>query len=404
MVDNRGLFGRAAGEKNANNNGNARSNFDDKLHVRYSFIVKTLFRHARDWYAKFERPISSISLVGGFVFDALTLTRVDLFWENLWVVVHLIIVASCIFLINLVENEASAEHEKNPAKLHFWLINALQWFFGGLLSTFLVYYFRSGSLSVSWPFILLLLAAFVANERLKHHYSRLLFQVSLLFLSIFAYAIFIIPVLVHAVSTTIFFASGIASLVVMGIFLFLLNIAAREKFKGKFWPLSGVILGIFVGVNLLYYYNFIPPLPLSLKDAGIYHSLVVNAPGHYTVTKEPSTPWSFFQASEPIHIVAGDPLYAYTAVFSPASLNLAIVHEWQRYDQTKRSWITVSRIKLAVTGGADGGWRTFSEITPRAAGAWRLNVVTANGAVIGKIDFTVIDQSSEPALLTTTNN
>jgi hypothetical protein len=361
-------------------------------------MIRKLFYRWRDWYARFERPISSISLVSGFVFDAVTLTRVDLFWENVWVGVHLLIVASCIFLIDRLENESSREHEKDPGKLHFWLINILQWFFGGLLSTFLVYYFRAGSLSVSWPFMLLLLVAFVSNESLKHHYSRLLFQVSLLFLSIFAYAIFIVPVLVHAISVTVFFESGIISLGIMAFFLFLLNFAAREKFKKHLWRVIGVIVGIFLGINLLYYYNFIPPLPLSLKDAEIYHSLTVNAPGRYTVTQEPSTPWNFFQISAPIRIVAGDPLYAYTAIFSPAMFNFPVIHEWDHYDQTKGSWVTMSRIKLAASGGSDGGWRTFSEVTPSIAGAWRVNVETVSGAVIGRIDFTVIDQSSEPAL------
>ena len=74
--------------------------------------------------------------------------------------------------------------------------------------------------------------------------------------------------------------------------------------------------------------------------------------------------------------------------------------EWQHYDQTKGSWVTTSRIKLAVTGGSDGGWRTFSETTPNAAGAWRVNVETVSGAIIGRIDFTVIDQTSEPILET----
>ena len=55
---------------------------------------------------RYERPISSASLVGGFVFDALTLRRVDTFWENFWVVVHLVVVAACIVLVNRQENAA----------------------------------------------------------------------------------------------------------------------------------------------------------------------------------------------------------------------------------------------------------------------------------------------------------
>ena len=350
------------------------------------------------WYRKFERPISSISLIGGFVFDALTLRRVDLFWENVWVGVHLLIVAVCIFLINLTENQ-HANGGKDPERLHFWLINILQWFFGGLLSTFLVYYFRTGTFSVSWPFMLILVLAFVANERLKHHYSRLIFQISLLFLSIFAFAIFIVPVMLHTIGPSIFILSGIISLVVIGAFLFSLDFWARETFRKSLWLLLSSIAGIFVIVNLLYFYNIIPPLPLALKDAGIYDSLVVNAPGQYTVTSEPQSAWwSFLDPCQPVHIATGTPLFAYTAVFSPAAFKITIIHEWQHYDPTKQAWATISQASLAVTGGRDGGYRTFSKETPTVAGKWRVNVKTTSGAIIGQVDFEITFTSSTPTL------
>src|ERR1700689_3664406 len=105
-----------------------------------------IVQRVRDWYSRFERPISSISLIGGFVFDALTLRRVDLFWDNLWIVGHLVIVTTCAIWLNLLDNTAD-EHgvrpEEDPQKLHFWLVNVMQFFFGGILSTYLVFYFRS---------------------------------------------------------------------------------------------------------------------------------------------------------------------------------------------------------------------------------------------------------------------
>ncbi len=375
---------------------------------------KRWYSHVGNWYARFERPISSLSLIGGFVFDAVTLRRVDLFWENLWVAVHLIAVALCIFLINRGENarhasghgETSAEREHySPEEMHFWLINILQFFFGGLLSTFLVYYFRAGALAVSWPFLVILAAAFIANERLKRHYSRLTFQIGLLFLSVFSFAIFIVPVIVHAISPGVFLLSGIISLAVIGIFLLSLHIAARETFNRSRWLVFGVIAGIFAAINFLYFYNFIPPLPLSLKDGEIYHSLAVNGPGNYTVTGEAPQPWwRFSELYPPVHLVAGSPLYAYTAVFSPALFNLDVIHEWQHYDPGTHAWVTVSRVTLAVSGGRDGGYRTFSEDTPTAAGEWRVNVKTLNGAVIGRVNFAVVLASSTPPLQTTEIN
>src|SRR6266481_10022587 len=147
-------------------------------------IKKTIFAWVRSRYGRFERPISSLSLIGGFVFDAFTLRRVDLFWDNIWVVGHLAIVTACAIWIHLIDNAAD-EHgvrpEEDPHRLNFWLVNMMQFFFGGILSTYLVFYFRSSLLAVSWPFLLILAAAFVANESLKRHYARLAFQITLLF-------------------------------------------------------------------------------------------------------------------------------------------------------------------------------------------------------------------------------
>ena len=104
-------------------------------------------KYIRNFYGKFERPISSLSLVAGFVFDALTLKRVDTLWENIWIFGHLFIIGVFITLIHLRENEGG--NEKNPKKAHFWYVNILQFFFGGILSTYLVFYFRSADIFVT---------------------------------------------------------------------------------------------------------------------------------------------------------------------------------------------------------------------------------------------------------------
>jgi hypothetical protein len=363
---------------------------------RQKFIAR--FNQVRTWYGKWERPLSSLSLISGFVFDALALKRVDEFWENFWVIIHLLIVAAAILIANRVENEPGAE--KNPEKLHFWLVNVMQFFFGGLLSTFLVFYFRSGSLAVSWPFILLLAAAFVANESLKHHYARLTFQVALFFLSLYSFAIFFIPLLLHEIGPAIFLLSGAVSLGLIIIFIALIRLLAGEHFRADTKQLTLVVLGLCVAVNALYFLNLIPPLPLSLADAGIYQSFTVNSPGDYTAAAEPQGPFAFLQTAQDVHIVAGTPLYAYSAVFSPTAFSTTVIHEWQYYDPQTLSWITRGRIALDVVGGGADGYRTFSEEFDLTPGPWRVNVLTPSGAVIGRLDFNVIFVSSTPALET----
>jgi len=353
-------------------------------------------------FSRFERPISSLSLIGGFVFDALTLKRVDTFWENIWVIVHLLIVAFCIVLIN--RNTSTPEEDHDPEKLHFWLVNALQFVFGGLLSTFLVFYFRSGSFFVSWPFLLILALAFVANERLKHHYTRVSFQISFFFLSLFSFAIFVIPVLFHQIGLGMFLFSGAVSLGVLALFLLILKSLARNAFLESKKILTTSITTIFLVFNFLYIFNLMPPIPLSLKDVGVYHSISKNTDGSYLVERETTNWKNYFKIYDDFHTIAPDTAYAYSAIFSPQGLDTQIVHEWQKYDENTNNWATMGTINLAVLGGRGQGYRTYSTKENPEAGKWRVNVETPRGQIIGRLYFNVILAPSEPALITETKD
>jgi Protein of unknown function (DUF2914) len=360
-----------------------------------------LHAHVRGTYARFERPIASISLLGGFAFDAVTLKRADSLWELFWVVVHLAVVAICILLVNRAEHRGA--DPKNPDKTRFLLINTLQFVFGGLLSTFLVLNFRSGSIWVSWPFFVILGAAFLANERLKQQYARLYFQISLFFLSLFCFTILIMPVLLHAIGPPIFLLSGAVSLALLYLFLRLLRSVTSEALVTGQRQLITAIGTIFIAINILYFLNLIPPIPLSLRDASVHHAITRNADGNYTVQSEHPELLRFFRRSETFHGMPGAPVYAYSAIFSPTSLNTSIVHQWQFYDP-KLGWTTMDRIELPVRGGRGGGYRTYSVKAGIIAGAWRVNVETTTGALLGRLRFNVVLQGSDPPLITQIKN
>jgi hypothetical protein len=246
-----------------------------------------------------------------------------------------------------------------------------------------------------------LAAAFIANERLKRHFARLTFQISLIFLSYYAFAIYLMPIIFHQIGPVIFILSGAVSLFAIGLVITILKKFSGEKFAGKAkWFTRTSIIVITIAINALYFYNFIPPLPLSLKDAGVYQSLTANGPGIYTVQYEDQGWLRFFRWNQNIHIANGGSLYAYTAVFSPTALNTNIVHVWQFYNNATRSWNTQSRIPLSVSGGRDGGYRTYSIMTALKPGLWRVNVVTPNGQVVGQMRFNVIMDGTQPALTT----
>ncbi len=360
------------------------------------------FVRARDWYGRFERPISSLSLIGGFVFDALTLQRVDLFWDNAWVVAHLLIVGTCIILIN--KNERGEGDEKNPAKMHFWLVNIMQFFFGGILSTYIVFYFRSSDIFVEWPFILILGLAFWANESFKRAYVRLSFQIILYYLSLFAFAIFIVPVVVHEMGPAIFLLSGMLSLVAIAFFLVLLSRFTRGKIRKNKETVIAWVAVVFVAMNVLYFNNFIPPIPLSLKDSGVFHSITKNVAGNYVVTADLGSWSNFFTLYDDFHASESDSVYVYSAVFSPPSLNVNIIHDWQYLDPTTNKWTDEEKMALSVTGGRDGGFRTWSVKNDLAPGRWRVNVETENGQTIGTVRFTIVPPSPDNVIVTQVKN
>jgi Protein of unknown function (DUF2914) len=364
-------------------------------------------------YGRLERPISSLSLIGGFVFDALTLRRVDVFWDNFYVATHLAVLVVCAIWINLLDNGADdngRRPEADPHKLHFWLVNLMQFFFGGLISVYLVFYFRSGTIATSWPFLLILVLAFIANESLKRRFARLSFQIAFLFLALYAFAIYLMPILLHQISTKVFLISGAVSVAAIAAVLFVLAVFSRQRFAGRSGRAAlASIAGVLVLVNGLYFLNLIPPLPLSLKEADIYHSLRVNGPGNYTVTTEQQSTdrlvsidfiRRFFSFRETVRIKPGDSLTFYSAVFCPTELDTKIVHEWQHYDRARGEWVTPDRIPLSVVGGRGGGYRTFSVVSAITAGLWRVDVETPGGQAIGAFNFRVVVQDKEPRLRT----
>jgi hypothetical protein len=368
--------------------------------------IKASLSAAGNWYRQFERPISSLSLIGGFVFDALTLKRLDMFWENFWVVVHLIVVAACIILINRMHERIDSTDggDTGSAERHFWWLNILQFFFGGILSTFLVFYFRSATLAVSWPFLLILLAAFFANESFRKQYEQLSFQICLFYLSLFLFAIYMVPVLIHRIGSLIFLLSGFTSLGLLVGFVVVLKYFAREEITSTKGILFVAISGMYLVMNVLYFFNFIPPIPLSLRDAGIYQSIAKQPDGNYLVQGEDQGPLRFLKFHENIHVPPGAPLFAYSAVFSPTALSTDIVHEWQWYNARSGRWVRESRVDLPVAGGRDGGYRTYSMIKGVMPGLWRVNVETPTGQVLGRLRFYVVAVEEESALQTEIKN
>jgi hypothetical protein len=204
------------------------------------------------------------------------------------------------------------------------------------------------------------------------------------------------PVILHDMGPKVFLISGFVSLFTLSIFLFILKYISRDKYVASRWQLIATIISIFAVVNILYFTNLIPPIPLAVKDSGVFHTIERDQQGNYEVSFEKKTWKDYFNAYEYFHKVQDEPVYAYTAIFAPTHFDTSIYHEWQHRDETTNAWVTTNTILLPIVGGRDGGYRTYSMKTNLEPGMWRVNAITKRGEVIGRVRFQIVDNQSVP--------
>ncbi|MBX4209195.1 DUF2914 domain-containing protein [Candidatus Parcubacteria bacterium] len=356
---------------------------------------------ARSFFRKYERYVSPVTLALGFVFDNLTLRRIDVFYSNALLISYLLISAGSIMILNIHESRRASRGEMEKREtIHAIVVFMLQFCLGGLFSASFLFYSKSGSIVSSWPFLLMIVGYITGNELLRKNYIRLGFQVSVFFTALFSYLIFFLPVILGKMGDAIFLLSGIASLMIVGLFIYVLSWFAPDRIAKSAPMLALSLLGLFAFINALYFTNLIPPIPLALKEAGIYRALARLPDGTYQTLGERQKWFRFFYPDPTIHAEPGSTLYALSAVFAPANLATDIVHEWQYYDEEKKQWITASTVDLGITGGRDSGFRTFSEKSGIFPGLWRVNVETPRGQLIGRLSFSIAPSKGGEALVT----
>jgi hypothetical protein len=160
-----------------------------------------------------------------------------------------------------------------------------------------------------------------------------------------------------------------------------------------------IIFSVYAIVNVLYFTNIIPPIPLALKSVGVYHT-IAKISGGYKVEYEPETsPFVFWRKESGIfHAASGDSAYLFSAIFAPTSLTVPVLHEWSYFDQEKKVWVVTNRIKYIIEGGRDAGYRGYSKKDNITPGSWRVVIMTEQGQRIGSVYFTVISSATPPVL------
>jgi hypothetical protein len=346
------------------------------------------------WY---EHYISPATLLVAFTLDTLAFKRVDLLLSNLLLFAYLTLASVSIILYHLIQS--GRLRGKFFLSILPFIPVGMQFGFGGLFSGFVILYSQSAAYATSWIFVVLLAALLIGNERFRRLYTGFVFQASVLFATLLSFLIFFLPVVTGKIGTTLFLISEAIAVGVMILFVRGFGFLAPEIYRAARWKLLRSAASIFLIFNILYFTNAIPPLPLGLKEAGVYHS-VRRINGEYHLKAEPLKWYQhYLQYNTIFHKTAGETVYVFTSVFAPTKLATSITHEWQYYDEPLKDWITTSRVSFPIQGGRDGGYRGYTLESITAAGKWRVNVRTNDGRLIGRVSFRIEDVAS-PATTT----
>lgn len=342
------------------------------------------------FWNRYERHLSVVTLVCGFTFDLIIAKRPDSIPDNILLLFYLVLGA---FLIARLSRRSSLV-----------MLLILQFCFGGLSSNLLILYGKSGSFGGTAIFLALLAAMLVGNELLKSRYDQLRFNIAVYYFLLLTYLVIALPTFVfHRIGTQILLVSDIASLLFIGLLLWVLfTFVLEPQRKKQALRVGAIVLCICAVFNGLYYLNVIPPVPLSLKAAGIYHSMDRNAAGDFIGTFEQKHWYEFWRDTADVyHIQAGQPAYCFTSVFAPGTLSAPIVHRWDYFYEPTGHWVPINEVQFSVTGGRDAGFRGYSTKRVLEDGKWRCTVATASGQVIGYVTFLVQTGSTTPPLSTT---
>lgn len=335
------------------------------------------------WYEKF---ISPLTLLVGFTLDNFALKRVDFLWGNVLLFGYLTVAAVSIVLFHLIQSG------RLRGKFFLWILPfttiAIQFGFGGLFSGFVILYSHSAAYATSWIFVVLLAALMIGNERFRHNYTQFAFQASILFVALISFMIFFLPVVTGKIGTIMFLISEAIAVAATVFFVRAFALLAPEVFRESKWTFRKSAASILLIFNVLYFTNAIPPIPLALKEAGVYHG-IKRMGDVYQLKAEPLL-WyqKYLNYNTTFHRAPGERVYVFTAIFAPTNLSTTIIHDWEHFNEATNNWEVKNSVAFAINGGREKGYRGYSILDNVLPGKWRVNVKNG-GKLVGRVSFAI---------------
>ncbi len=356
----------------------------------------SLGERARSLKEAMLRHAGLVGFFGGFLYDSITLRRIDKVFDNVLLAVYLTILG-----VLLVLERRAAWHRSVPRFVTEYpraLELATQFLFGGLFSAYVVFYFKSAGGAGSLLFMLLLAAAMVLNEFGDGALRRLeTIRLALYFFTSFSFFLFAIPVFA-GVMNPFMWVPAAAAAAVPCLLVVIATHAGRgglpsflggTTLKERLLFLGGMMATMTVGLAILAGSGLIPPVPLSVMDRVVAHDIDRQEDGYHLKVDRGAWVRALTLRPPRVRWAEGEGVVVFTAVFAPKGTKLDLAHRWQLHENDE--WVDTEPkpIRVSVMGGRRGGFRTYTRKRRVGPGAWRVLVETEDERVLGTVRFDV---------------
>jgi len=377
-------------------------------------VSTSTLKRLRLYAARNEHRLSVTFFIAGFLFDILTLGRIDSWFTIGQQAIYLLVISLILVQMLLAEAPATAAAAAPAAapvaapsaapaaaflagptpapasagsRLQRWYLEyrnpAIHFLLGALLSAYTLFFFKSSSLLVSFGFMGVLVALLVANESARFKALGLPFKFALLGLCYLAFVAYVVPVLIGQTGLAVFLLSMMVGCVPLAAVAFLVLPQAKRKILV---PL-GCVLFLFL---TFYLFRIIPPVPLSIPFMGVYHGVERTDAGYRLTHERPF--WRIWHnGDQRFRAQAGDKVHIYFRVFSPSRFSDQVLMRWYRYERKAgaEDRALQDTIPIKIVGGREEGFRGYGVKTNYQTGTWKVQVETTDGREIGRIYFSV---------------
>lgn len=342
----------------------------------------------RRFYEANEEQLAIGFFVGGFLFDLVTLDRIDSWVTIGQQIFYLLVIQAALLQMFFEVGQPPRDLSKK------WLLNRwyfeyrmaiIHFFFGNLLNLYTIFFFKSSSLIVSFFFMLALIAILIANESSRFKGMDLSFKFGLLSLCYLAFFSYVVPIFAGSINVLVFLFStmvGSLPLVSVGWWIQTYRPNLFESAKSQVLVPMGLVLVSFL---TLYFLRLIPPVPLSIPFIGVYHSVEKTPEGFKLGHEKPW--WKFWQNGDQEFLAQrADKIYVAFRIFSPARFSDQVLMRWYWKDN-RQGWILQDTIPIKISGGRDEGFRGYGVKSNYQPGEWRVQIETTDSREIGRVYF-----------------